>query len=102
MGLSLAKCVSIGPQAAVNGLVTFGFATAAPSSCTICQQHPPAAYVTVATAEKVSRFIDFKLICSNMFQIGWTYSSAQRSIPSSLNPIKAPLKNERYEISILH
>jgi len=46
---SHAGCVSIGPPAAVNGLVTSGFATVVLSTFTGCRQHPTATYVTVET-----------------------------------------------------
>ena len=45
--LSYAKCVSIGPPAAVSGLVTSGFATVAHFTCTTWDEHQPATYATV-------------------------------------------------------
>ena len=40
--LSHARCVSIGPLVAVNGLSTSGYETVGLSMCTSCPNHPPA------------------------------------------------------------
>jgi len=49
--LSYAKCVSIGPPAAVNGLVTSGFATVAHFTYTTWGEHQSATYATVGKVE---------------------------------------------------
>ena len=71
--LSHVRCVSIGPPAAVNGLVTSGSATVVLSMFTGCHQHPPATCVTVETVAAsvqvellifylIAKLIKFKLL----------------------------------------